>query len=267
MKKKLFITDLDGTLLDHNKNIPENAIAAIEAFQAAGGLFTIATGRTEVCCHLVTDHVTLSAPAVIYNGACVMDLATGHVLWDCPLTAADFRPLALEIMEQFPDICIEIFAYGPQILVNPRAVMDPYIIRENQAYQTMELEKTPEKWLKLAFSAPHERLQELESYLDSHAADFPACTRFYSADYYYEILAEGCTKAGGAQFLADWLQIPPAEIAVMGDHLNDEAMLRWGGIPYCPANAHEAVRAIAAVTPLTNDQGAVAQALEDFRAR
>ena len=265
MKQKLFITDLDGTLLDHDKQIPRRAVDAIEAFQAQGGLFTIATGRTEVCCHLATDHVHLSAPAVIYNGACVMDLSTGEVLWDCPLEAAAFRPLAQAVMEKFPDICIEIFAYGPQILVNPRAVMDPYIIREKQAYQTMTLEQTPDRWLKLAFSAPHERLMELKAYLDQQEGRYPACSRMFSADYYYEILAQGCSKARGVQFLADWLKIPQEDIAVMGDHLNDEEMLRWGGHPYCPSGAHETIRSLAKVLPLTNDEGAIALALEDYR--
>lgn len=264
MKDKLFITDLDGTLLDHSKKIPERVVRTIRAFEEKGGRFTIATGRTEVCCHLATDFVPLSVPAVIYNGACVMDLGTGRVLWEQPLRGADYFPLIRSIMERFPDICIEIFAYGPQILVNPRAVMDPYIIREKQKYLTMSLEETPEKWLKLAFSAPHERLLELEAYLDTHENEFPDCSRMFSADYYYEILAEGCSKAGGSQFLADWLQIPREKIAVMGDHLNDEQLLHWGGVAYAPANAHAAIRSMAHVTGATNDEGAVAEALEHY---
>ena len=41
----VLITDLDGTLLPHNKILNEKDLNAIEYFRQNGGIFTIATGR------------------------------------------------------------------------------------------------------------------------------------------------------------------------------------------------------------------------------
>ena len=41
----LIVTDLDGTLLDHEKNIGAASREAIRYFMSEGGLFTFATGR------------------------------------------------------------------------------------------------------------------------------------------------------------------------------------------------------------------------------
>ena len=41
----LICTDLDGTILDDNKNISAENLDAIEYFKSEGGLFNFVTGR------------------------------------------------------------------------------------------------------------------------------------------------------------------------------------------------------------------------------
>lgn len=262
MKKKLLlISDLDGTLLDQQKRIPQRAREAIECFVAAGNLFTVATGRTEETCRLATDLLPVNAPVILYNGASVMDLKTEKVLHDNTFSASAFRPLIEELMERFSDICIQIFAYGPLILVNPNQIMDPYIIRENQPYRQMALEDTPDRWLKIMLSAPHEKLCVIRDWLDTVMPDYPACSRFFSADYYYEILPKGCTKCSAAKWLAADLGLQQNQIAAAGDHLNDVEILEWAGHSFAPANAHPSAIACAEKLPLTNNDGAIADAI------
>lgn len=258
----LLISDLDGTLLDSRKQIPPRAIAAIQRFVDAGGLFTIATGRTEETCRLATDILPVNAPVILYNGASVMDLQTGTVLHDRTFSAAAFRPLIAELMARFPDLCIQLFAYGPLILVNPSQVMDPYIIRENQPHRMLSLSDTPEQWLKIMLSAPHSRLCEVRDWLDTVIGQYPACSRFFSADYYYELLPEGCTKGACAQWLANALHLSAPHVAAIGDHLNDLELLRWAGHSFVPSNAHALAQAEATVLPSSNDSGAIADAIE-----
>lgn len=257
----LLISDLDGTLLDSRKQIPTRAIAAIQRFVDAGGLFTIATGRTEETCRLATDLLPVNAPVILYNGASVMDLQTGTVLYDRTFSAAAFRPLIAELMARFPDLCIQLFAYGPLILVNPSQVMDPYIIRENQPHRMLSLSDTPEQWLKIMLSAPHSRLCEVRDWLDTVIGQYPACSRFFSADYYYELLPEGCTKGACAQWLANALHLSAPHVAAIGDHLNDLELLRWAGHSFVPSNAHALAQAEATVLPSSNDSGAIADAI------
>ena len=45
MASLILVSDMDGTLLDDSSRIPPENIAAIRELIAAGGGFTIATGR------------------------------------------------------------------------------------------------------------------------------------------------------------------------------------------------------------------------------
>ena len=265
-RKMLFISDLDGTLLDDQKKIPDNVIEEINHFVQQGHLFTIATGRTEDTCRLATDKLPVNAPVVLYNGASIMDLKSGQVLHQRTLDAGLFKPIVQKLIDRFPDICIQIFAYGPLVLVNPNAPLDPYIIREKQPHCYKKLENTPDIWLKIMLSAPNTRLKEAATYLDN-CTSLPSCSRFFSADYYYEIVAEGCSKGDCARWLSNWLGLHQCDVAAMGDHLNDEEILSWCGIPYAPSNAHECIRSIAHVTKKSNRDGAVAEALRSLQAK
>ena len=42
----LLISDIDGTLVNTNKEVPQRNIDAIRRYQELGGRFTIATGRS-----------------------------------------------------------------------------------------------------------------------------------------------------------------------------------------------------------------------------
>lgn len=264
-QRMLLISDLDGTLLDQDKHIPVRVLQALEAFTAQGGLFTVATGRTEDTCRLATDRLPINLPVILYNGAAVMDLTTGEVLYEHMLEAAEFKPLLRELMTAFPDVCVEIFAYGPLMLVNPHAVMDPYILKEQQPHRFAALEETPCRWLKIMLSAPNRRLKEVEAFIDERVDKLPPCDRFFSADYYYEIVDKGCSKGDGARFLANRLDIAPEYVAAAGDHLNDEDLLRWCGRPYAPANAHEQIQAIATTMATTNSEGMLADVVADLQ--
>ncbi len=264
MEQLLLITDLDGSLLDRNKQIPPNALRAIERFVDAGGLFTVATGRTEDTCRIAADLLPINVPAVLYNGASVMALDKRQVLYDRTLDAAAFRPLVTDLIGRFPALCVQIFAYGPAILVNRRQIMDPFIQQEGQPYRWMLLEETPPRWLKMMFSGSPALLQEAAAYLETVRDGYPPYTGFFSLDIYYEILPANCTKGGGVRWLAESLGIPRERVAVLGDHQNDLDMLAWAGHAFVPANAHPDVKAAAQVLPLTNDEGAAALAVEQL---
>ena len=258
----LLISDLDGTLLDSRKRIPSVALRALNSFVEAGGTFTVATGRTEDTCRIATDLLPINAPVILYNGASVMDLPARRVLWDKTLDAGVFRPLVNELISRFPDLCVQIFAYGPLILVNEHQVMDPYILRENQPYQMMPLSDTPERWIKIMLSAPKPRLSVIVDWLNGKWQKYPQVSHFFSADYYYEILPRGCCKGACAQWISEYLGVTREETAAIGDHLNDLEILSWVHHGFAPSNAHPDVKAVAWNLPLSNDESAIALAVE-----
>ena len=48
MKAKLFVTDMDGTLLNSQRKVTDGVKAAIKKAVDAGVIFTVATGRMHI---------------------------------------------------------------------------------------------------------------------------------------------------------------------------------------------------------------------------
>lgn len=80
MEKTLYVTDLDGTLLNRNDRINPESIAIINKLTARGMLFTYATARSLVSASVVAEGLTADIPVIVYNGAFILHAATGEIL-------------------------------------------------------------------------------------------------------------------------------------------------------------------------------------------
>ena len=80
MEKILYVTDLDGTLLNRNDKINPESAAIINELVARGMLFTYATARSLVSASVVAKGLTPNIPVIVYNGAFILHAATGKVL-------------------------------------------------------------------------------------------------------------------------------------------------------------------------------------------
>ena len=80
-KKVIIVSDLDGTLLPPSKIPLERDLAAIRRFEAAGGRFAIATGRTIQAAIRYQEMLGLQNPMIVYNGAAIYDSMNDKVLF------------------------------------------------------------------------------------------------------------------------------------------------------------------------------------------
>lgn len=94
MKKTLYLSDLDGTLLTGKETLSPYTKDTLNALQEKGLLFSFATARSFVTAAKVTKGLRLSCPAVVYNGAFLVEQQTGKILSSAcfsPQTAAEIR--------------------------------------------------------------------------------------------------------------------------------------------------------------------------------
>ncbi len=80
MEKILYVTDLDGTLLNRSSRISPNSIKIINGLVERGMLFTYATARSLVSASVVTEGLSANIPVIAYNGAFIMQPSTGEIL-------------------------------------------------------------------------------------------------------------------------------------------------------------------------------------------
>ena len=72
--KTLFVSDLDGTLLDKSAILSDYSIKMINSLIEQGMCFTVATARSPWSVQKILAPLRLNYPCVLMNGVCVYDL-------------------------------------------------------------------------------------------------------------------------------------------------------------------------------------------------
>lgn len=80
MMNKLYVTDLDGTLLNRQDRVSPFSIRVINGLVDKGLLFTYATARSLVSASRVTEGLNTKIPVIAYNGAFIFQPSTGEIL-------------------------------------------------------------------------------------------------------------------------------------------------------------------------------------------
>lgn len=89
MNKKVIFFDIDGTLYDHDKKIPESTKRAVRLLKEKGHHLFIASGRSPFLIKPILEELGLDS-FIAYNGQYVM--YEGKVIYG--------NPLKLELMEK-----------------------------------------------------------------------------------------------------------------------------------------------------------------------
>ena len=78
--KVLYVSDLDGTLLNTRDKISDYSVETINALVEKGMLFTYATARSLVSASVVAGGLSTRIPVIVYNGAFIIRPDTGEIL-------------------------------------------------------------------------------------------------------------------------------------------------------------------------------------------
>lgn len=97
--KTLYISDLDGTLLDKNAQLPKQDCQILNELTARGVLFTIATARSSFSAGPPLCDLHLPLPSIMINGAYWYDFAKGHIMRSDTISSEASRDMQV-ILEQ-----------------------------------------------------------------------------------------------------------------------------------------------------------------------
>ena len=101
--KVLFAADFDRTLTDYQSQIPQANLNAIREFQAQGGAFTVATGRSVPMFMKDQGKIPVNAPLILYNELQKLLHPSVHVV------AIDHgRELMADLYARFPHLWMEV---------------------------------------------------------------------------------------------------------------------------------------------------------------
>ncbi|MFD7897281.1 Cof-type HAD-IIB family hydrolase [Streptomyces sp. NPDC059743] len=269
-RPRLIATDLDGTLLRHDKSVSDRTIAALKGAEEAGIEVFFVTGRPARWMGVVSDHVHGHGMAICANGAAVVDLrAGGELLKVRPLD----RETALYVVQTLRDAAPgTAFAVEMTNGINYEPTYPPFLEDPGATVATAEkllreeYEESAGPVVKLLAQHPDLTPDGFLTLARTAAGDRATITRS-SPTALLEISALGVSKASTLALCCAERGVSSDEVVAFGDMPNDLEMLTWAGTSYAMDNAHPDVLAAASGHTATNNEDGVAIIIEQILAR
>lgn len=269
MDSKALFLDLDGTLLNDQKEItPGNRRAIVRAL-SAGHQIVITTGRPLVSAIDQARQLALDGPGcylIAYNGGMIYDLGTRRVIFQKTIPPELVRPVFAEARRR--GVHIQTYS-GAQVLVEPWCATETvarYCRLIGMTYAVLPdiraLEEEPSKLLVIDYR----RQEPLYAFRDWVLSQFgDRLDSFFSCDQYLEIVPRGLNKGSALLRLAVLLGLPQERTVAVGDAANDLSMLQAAHVGVAMRNSTEEVKALAdAVTTRDNNHDGVAEVVEQY---
>jgi Cof subfamily protein (haloacid dehalogenase superfamily) len=237
----LLVCDMDGTLLDSKCKISDKNLKAINRFVDKGGTFTLATGRMETSTRHYLDILPINAPVILYNGALIYDFKEEKVL-DCNFLEYGTESIIKEIMNEFPELGIEIFHGGDAYFIRESEETELHKIKENLHPLLVDVENIPKPWYKVILAWKPDKLVKVEEFLKTRAGHFDMV---YSEPQFIELINKGVSKGNALSRLVYILSLPLEKVVAVGDNMNDMEMIKIAGAGFAVENAHNKLKTCA----------------------
>ncbi len=251
----LVLTDLDGTLVTHQMQVPARNKEAIARFIQNGGRFSIATGRSTDAARLHTSDISFSAPAILFNGALIYDFNTRQKLYTAYIPAHSMDYLR-DVLEHFDDIGAEVLIDDDIYIIRDSEYVQKHMRDEHLTPKYATIEELPPNRYKVLYAGADEAITRLEAYLQKQ--DHQGVSYIRSARIYYEMLPKNITKGSAVHTLAKIVGIPVQNIIAIGDYYNDYELLKEAGFAVCVQNAPKEIQDICDLVVGSCENGAVA---------
>ena len=263
MAIKLFISDMDDSLLRDDQTIGPRTEAALRALRARGVRIALASGRMYGALQRYVRQLDIVEPLITYNGAMIVRPDTGEPLDRCfipPETARD-------ALRQCEDMGLYIQAYDEDHwYCDAECEFSRYYARVSGVQgiplgrRLSEAVDWPEPKM-LTINTP-ERTQELLPILrEKFSGKLEAAI---SKPMYIELTHPDANKGAALKRLCGLLGIEPSEVMACGDGINDIGMIELAGLGVAVANAAEAVRTRADVVCGDNAHEGIAELIEQL---
>lgn len=264
--------DLDGTLLDSEKQLSEENRAALEAAAAKGIEIVPTTGRIYALIPEVIRRLPFINYAITVNGAEVYDVKNQCVI------AKNEMPWqkAVEVMAYLDGFDVVYDCYqngGGYMTASHLEKVGDYIASEHfRALYAKSRKPVPE--LKAYLREKGEGVQKVQFctrdqklrawLLGDLKARFDGVAVSTALPYNGEINDEAGHKGGALVKLCAHLGCTMENVMTLGDGLNDMTMLQMAGVSVAMENAAPEVKAVAKYVTAGCDESGVAQAIRRF---
>lgn len=271
MRTKMIFLDLDGTLLDDEKNLPKANREAIDAALAMGHKVLICTGRP--LCSAIKQLPKLGLDkqgcyAITYNGGLIYEPWEKKIVFQRTIPIDQVR-YVFEKAYEFGGIHIQTYTED--------GFLCEYDTKESRDYERItqtdrkvvkdvfaELNgREPCKMLAIAYDYDRKRIEAFrESFSEWAKGKMSICFSNYE---YLEFMPEGISKGDAVRRMSELLNIPIEDTIAVGDAENDILMIQSAGVGAVMQNAGDEIKQYGDyITQKNNNEGGVAEVIQKF---
>ncbi|WP_368336597.1 Cof-type HAD-IIB family hydrolase, partial [Parabacteroides merdae] len=246
MKYKLLVLDVDGTLLNNQKEISPRTLAALLKVQQMGVHIVLASGRPTNGVMPIAEKLELNhygGYILSYNGGQIINVQTGELLFEKRIDP-EWIPY-FEKKAKKNDFAI--FTYHKDFILTDKPD-NKYVIQEANLNKMQivgvdnfaEAVDFPPCKCMLA-SDDEEALIGLENHWKKRLDG--VLDAFRSEPYFLEVVPQFIDKGNTLGVLMTKLSVSPEEVIAIGDGVCDVTMLQLAGVGIAMGNAEDSVKA------------------------
>ncbi len=256
----LVIADVDGTLVTQDKELTPRAIAAVNKLHQAGILFGITSGRPPRGMTMLIEPLEITEPIAGFNGGVVVK--------------PDLTPVSQQLLP--PDVAAEVvrmvLKHGLDIFLYTDR--DWFVRSADAAHVAREAWTVKFQPTVVQDFGPHmdsvvkvtgvsddlDAVARCEKDVQEWSAGRVSAAR--SQPYYLNVTNPKANKGGVVEMFSKLCNIPPSQIATIGDMPNDVLMFKKSGISIAMGNASPEVQKAATFVTASNQEDGFAKAME-----
>ena len=265
MKYKLLVLDVDGTLLNDEREISKRTLAALLKVQQMGVRIVLASGRPTYGLMPLAKTLELGnyeGFVLSYTGCQIIKAQNGEILFERRI-----NPEMLPYLEKKArKNGFAIFTYHDDTLItdspdneyikNEALLNNLKIIREDEFSTAIDF--APCKCMLV--SDKEKALIGLEQHWEKRLAG--TLDAFRSEPYFLEVVPCGVNKANTLGALLEHLGVTREEVIAVGDGVCDVTMLQLAGMGVAMGHSQDSVKVCADYVTASNEEDGVALAVE-----
>lgn len=266
---KLIAVDLDGTLLNDDKIIPEENLTVMRELISRGYDVVIATGRRYWEAKKLIEVIGKPLVILANNGNIVRDVERDRLLIKKYLNIEDFKELIKESQKRglYPLVFVDDYENGIDVVVEAGKANEfhnIYISRAKDRYKAVEdfLKMEDANILSVAYAGNKKDMVSLYDYINErypHIYKSHLMEQINVAEALLEIMNPLGDKWLSLLEYAKEKGIDQSEIIAIGDDNNDKEMVKNAGCGIAMKNGSELVKQVAdIVTEKDNNESGVA---------
>lgn len=257
---RLLISDIDGTLVRHDKSLSDANVAAARRLAEAGVAMSLISARPMSGMQWIAKTLQIDGPIGAFNGGTLFDVDG--------ITAPPQRiepALAERLLALLDDAGVDIWLFADNQWY-ARDTDNPHVPRE-------KLSSGRDPTLRHDLATLCERADKIVGVSDDAtllkavedkaiAAAAGIATIALSQSYFLDTTALRANKGDGVAAIAKAAGVPLDQVAVIGDMANDLPMFARAGLSIAMGQAPENVRGAADWLTGSNEDDGVAQAID-----